>query len=247
MSCPTSKIKAGAKGSFLWIDGIQRASRVGLLKSDGQWFIIEKTVTADGQDILPRIDRLLEEHHLALKDLEAIACTLGPGSFTGLRVVHAITKALAWAQAVPVIALGTMDILKHHYVASTKGERPDGSAESELCCLLPSRKGRMYLAVYVWDSVKNQWSGESRGEKTYEEIAQSHPRAHMIGIDLPPVEVLRAPNARFDPRFLSLETLPTDTLGDMIRNACEARTFVAPHHLQALYFVEQVAKVPPKA
>src|SRR6266496_3173877 len=61
--------------------------------------------------LLSSVDRLLADCGLAPADLEGLAVSVGPGSFTGLRVGIATVKALAMALDLPVAAVPTLDAL----------------------------------------------------------------------------------------------------------------------------------------
>ena len=57
------------------------------------------------------IEELLLETNVALKDIQAIAVSQGPGSYTGLRIGISAVKGLCYALSIPLIALDTLEIL----------------------------------------------------------------------------------------------------------------------------------------
>ncbi len=57
------------------------------------------------------IDSLLKENNVAYQDLSAVALSLGPGSYTGLRIGTSTAKGLAYALNVPIIGVETPKIL----------------------------------------------------------------------------------------------------------------------------------------
>jgi tRNA threonylcarbamoyl adenosine modification protein YeaZ len=61
--------------------------------------------------LLPQISLLLSAHDLTTKDLELIAVSAGPGSFTGARVGLSIAKALKTALKIPAIAVSLPEAL----------------------------------------------------------------------------------------------------------------------------------------
>ena len=57
------------------------------------------------------IDRMLKEKGLRVKDFDAVAVSKGPGSYTGLRVGVSTAKGLCFGAGIPLIAIGTLEVL----------------------------------------------------------------------------------------------------------------------------------------
>jgi tRNA threonylcarbamoyladenosine biosynthesis protein TsaB len=95
------------------------------------------------------VDRLLVDCGWSPKDLEGLAVSIGPGSFTGLRVGIATIKGLALALGLPVAPVPTLDAL-----AATLP-----FAAAPVCPLLDARKGEVYCSLYRWqgDAMERQW------------------------------------------------------------------------------------------
>lgn len=88
--------------------------------------------------LMPAIDRILKDASLTLKDLDGIAVSLGPGSFTGLRIGIATAKGLAQGLNIPIVGIPTLDGLAFnlfHY-------------KDLICPILDARKGEVYCALY---------------------------------------------------------------------------------------------------
>lgn len=65
--------------------------------------------------LIPTINEILEELSSNYSVLDKISCTIGPGSFTGLRIGLSTAKSLALALDIPTIPMGTLDLMARHY------------------------------------------------------------------------------------------------------------------------------------
>lgn len=103
--------------------------------------IIVQTKKTHSERLMPHIEQLLELGQVAKEDITAIAVSIGPGSFTGLRIGLATAKALAYVWNVPVIGVSTLAALAYACPAPN----------SLICPLLDAQKGNVYQAVYRWE------------------------------------------------------------------------------------------------
>jgi len=71
------------------------------------------TPLAEGsaRTLAPAISQLLEASRIRPSELTAVAVTVGPGSFTGLRVGVALAKAIAYGLKIPVIGVDTLEVI----------------------------------------------------------------------------------------------------------------------------------------
>jgi tRNA threonylcarbamoyladenosine biosynthesis protein TsaB len=88
--------------------------------------------------LMAMVDRLLEDCGWEATGLDGLAVSVGPGSFTGLRVGIATVKGLALGLDVPVAAVPTLDALASNLPF----------ADAPVCPMLDARKGEVYLALY---------------------------------------------------------------------------------------------------
>ncbi|MDE6810596.1 MAG: tRNA (adenosine(37)-N6)-threonylcarbamoyltransferase complex dimerization subunit type 1 TsaB [Muribaculaceae bacterium] len=82
----------------------------------------------------------LEDHELKL---EAVAVSLGPGSYTGLRIGLSEAKGLAYALDIPLIGLSTLEIM-----AVGAMFREDADPDALLVPMIDARRMEVYTAVY---------------------------------------------------------------------------------------------------
>jgi len=84
------------------------------------------------------IDEVLKEAKLDKKNLDAVAVSKGPGSYTGLRIGVSAAKGLCFALEIPLISTFTLEVLAQQI-------------ECEDCCIIPlldARRMEVYSAVF---------------------------------------------------------------------------------------------------
>ncbi len=97
--------------------------------------------TIHSEKLLPLIHSLLEDHGIGLSQVDAIAVSAGPGSFTGLRIGFSAAKGLCFSTAKPLVVVPTFQALAH----SANQEAP--SAENILVAL-DAKKGDFYMGLF---------------------------------------------------------------------------------------------------
>ncbi len=90
------------------------------------------------ETLLPWIKLLIEDSGKKLADLQLIVCSLGPGSFTGLRIGLAAAKGLAAGSSCPLIGIPGLDALAFRY----------RSFMGVVIPLSDARRKRVYTALY---------------------------------------------------------------------------------------------------
>lgn len=96
-------------------------------------------------EIFPAISRLLDRFTLSRTQIDQIHLSIGPGSFTGLRIAVTIAKTMALANAVSVVAVNSLDTI----AANLAGEPlTDGEPPERIATILDAKRGQFYAAVY---------------------------------------------------------------------------------------------------
>lgn len=88
---------------------------------------------------IPTIDRLLKESGLKLRNIDGIALSIGPGSFTGLRIGVATCKGINLALGIPVVAVPTLDVIAYNFI---------DEGEKILCPVIDAKKQKLYTCFY---------------------------------------------------------------------------------------------------
>lgn len=98
--------------------------------------------TTHSQILLPLIDELNKFSGLTLNDIDAFACSIGPGSFTGLRIGIATIKGFAISLNKPVISIPTLTGLAYNVP----------TFDGIVCTVLDAKNDNVYSALF---NIKN--------------------------------------------------------------------------------------------
>ena len=95
----------------------------------------------------PFVQQVLAERGLRAADLDAVCVSAGPGSYTGLRVGVSTAKGVCFAAGVPLLSVGTLDVLVAQAAA-------DGLLPADCRYVIPmidARRMEVYTAVFTPD------------------------------------------------------------------------------------------------
>lgn len=91
---------------------------------------------------MPQIERLFLLAGVLPAEVEGLAVSIGPGSFTGLRIGLTTAKTLAYAWGKKIVGVPTLEALAYSCPC----------ADGWVSAMLDAQKGRVYLATYRWQS-----------------------------------------------------------------------------------------------
>lgn len=125
--------------NILGIESSSLVASVALLKDD--ILIAEYTVNfkkTHSQTLLPMLDEIVTMTGISLNDMDAIAVSAGPGSFTGLRIGSATGKGLGLALKKPLISVPTIDAMAYQLYGCA----------SLVCPIMDARREQVYTGIY---------------------------------------------------------------------------------------------------
>lgn len=121
------------------LDSSFRELAVGLAK-DGH--IIDKIEyeawQRQSETMIPEIAKLLKKYDVKNEEIEAVVVSIGPGSYTGVRISLTIAKVMALALSCKLYTVSSLEILK--------------DSRKPSICLINARSNRSYIGVYDQDS-----------------------------------------------------------------------------------------------
>jgi tRNA threonylcarbamoyladenosine biosynthesis protein TsaB len=112
----------------------------GLALYDGQQIVAElnwHSIDAQTTELLPRLEQVMAWAGAQPADLGAIAVSLGPGSFTGLRVAVSLAKGMAMAHGLPLIGVPTLDATVYPHLG-----------DDLVCAVVQAGRGRVLWSIY---------------------------------------------------------------------------------------------------
>jgi tRNA threonylcarbamoyladenosine biosynthesis protein TsaB len=124
---------------ILGIDSSTPGCSVALLNDDA---VVAERIAAPqathSKYLLQMVDQVLKEGNALLDDVDGFAVTIGPGSFTGLRVGVSLLKGFVLATEKPFVGINSLEALAHTI----------GFPEYPICTALDARKSEVYAAVF---------------------------------------------------------------------------------------------------
>lgn len=100
------------------------------------------------EKLLPLIDEIFKSNNTSLKEIDCLACCVGPGSFTGIRIGIATVKAFAKTLNVPVFNVSSLDILAYTNTTS-----------DYVISIMDAKNSRIYYCIYkinkeIYDNIE---------------------------------------------------------------------------------------------
>lgn len=111
------------------------------LSNEGETLVLKEDNNANyshAESLHVFIDDVIKSAKLTLKDIDAIAVSKGPGSYTGLRIGVSAAKGLCYALNVPLISVSTLKALAHQVNGN----------EGIIIPMLDARRLEVYSAIY---------------------------------------------------------------------------------------------------
>jgi tRNA threonylcarbamoyladenosine biosynthesis protein TsaB len=93
------------------------------------------------------IDEVLQQSQKTYQDLDAVAISKGPGSYTGLRIGVSTAKGLCFALDIPLIAIDTLQAMAKGFIERCFSVNPNAL----FCPMIDARRMEVYTAIYTAD------------------------------------------------------------------------------------------------
>lgn len=97
-----------------------------------------------GRDLVPVVSELVDAAGLSPQDINAVAVSAGPGSFTGLRIAATVARMLAWQNSAATVAVPTLQA-----IAAQAAELARRGGNSEIVAVGDALRGGIYAARFA--------------------------------------------------------------------------------------------------
>ncbi|MBQ9791242.1 MAG: tRNA (adenosine(37)-N6)-threonylcarbamoyltransferase complex dimerization subunit type 1 TsaB, partial [Clostridia bacterium] len=96
---------------ILCIDTSKKEALVALVTDEENYIIKMPETMKHSESLINYIEKALTDKNLTIKDMDALSCIVGPGSFTGIRVGMSVIKAMAFALDKNIIASNMFEVV----------------------------------------------------------------------------------------------------------------------------------------
>lgn len=90
--------------------------------------------------LIPMIENVLSELDLSVSDIDAVACTNGPGSFTGIRIGMATAKGLAFPESKPIMAVSSLEAAAYNFPCQPL----------PVCAMTDARNSQVFYGKFIF-------------------------------------------------------------------------------------------------
>jgi tRNA threonylcarbamoyladenosine biosynthesis protein TsaB len=210
---------------------IETSGRIGSIAvAEGPRCLEVRTFRTDvghATDLLPQLAELARGQDWAPEAVDQVYLSIGPGSFTGLRIAATVSRTLAWSTGARVVAVPTLAVIAHNALAVVPAPR-------QLGVVLDAKRGQVYCAAFELRDAR-YWQITEPGVRDPAGFCESlEPPRTLLGEGIPhhsqalsAVEYEPLPEALCRPRVEWVHTLGWDL--------AQRGLFTDPRRLTPLY------------
>lgn len=182
------------------------------------------------------IQEAIKEANLTLKDIDAVAVSMGPGSYTGLRIGVSAAKGFCFGLGVPLIAVSTLESIAYGAKEKTEG--------ALIVPMIDARRMEVYTAIYNSNAELTTKIEAVVVDEDYVKTLSADNHYVMCGNGAPKCqEVLgNLPNVRFEEVSCSAEYLTNIAFQKYNREEFEDVAYFEPFYLKDFIAAQSYVK-----
>ena len=179
------------------------------------------------------IEEIFHDNGIRASDLEAVAVSKGPGSYTGLRIGVSVAKGLAYGASIPLIGVETT-LSMFWGIITSRYYNSESDANSLFCPMLDARRMEVYYAIYDSNgNKKKQITAEIITQETFMNIPDSQKIIFFGDGAVKCKEVINRKNAIFAEDYMISASYMHKPVLQAFKNRCfEDVAYFEPFYLK---------------
>jgi len=179
------------------------------------------------------IGEVLSESGVRINDLEAIAVSKGPGSYTGLRIGVSVAKGLSYRAGIPLIGIETLQVM-YYGMKNADHNINTGSGDIIYCPMIDARRMEVYYCLFDKDGNRlNKITAEIIGENSFSGIAGDKQMVFFGNGAMKCEGIIKRTNSLFYPGFeISAEFMRKPAYDAFTKQQFEDVAYFEPYYLK---------------
>jgi tRNA threonylcarbamoyladenosine biosynthesis protein TsaB len=179
------------------------------------------------------IGEILSESGVKIKDLDAIAVSKGPGSYTGLRIGVSAAKGISYRTGIPLIGIETLLVMFHGMKDEDRSDKHE-SGDVVYCPMLDARRMEVYYCLFDRNGNRlNDITAEIIGENSFSGIPPEKQMIFFGNGALKCEGIMKRENSVFYPDFeISAEFMRKPAYNAFSKQQFEDTAYFEPFYLK---------------
>lgn len=189
------------------------------------------------------INEVLEESNLTMEQIDAVAVSGGPGSYTGLRIGVSVAKGICYASNLPLIAISSLEAMAHFVINNKENLHIPENNNLLLCPMIDARRMEVYTAFYNVNVVQiRKIQADIIDHESYLSYLNDHPVLFFGNGALKCRDAITHPNAV----FVQGITTSAKSMAPLAEKEFKLKKFVDVAYYEPFYLKDFVATIPVK-
>ena len=191
--------------------------------------------------LLPFVDEVLKQGGCTVSDLNGVAVSIGPGSYTGLRIGVSTAKGIAYTAGIPVMAISTLESIAQ---GAKQLWMESNEEDVQFVPMIDARRMEVFTTRFDFDmNLLEEISSKIVDENTFAELL-SEQKVLFCGNGMPKCRELLSvyPNARFVDTPVSAKNMLPAALKKWQNNDFENVAYFEPFYLKEYVAAKPVVK-----
>ena len=187
------------------------------------------------------VEALLQHNNILPNQLDAVAVSSGPGSYTGLRIGVSATKGICYGVNKPLLSLSTLQCMAHGFIKQLSVEQTIAYENAWFCPMIDARRLEVYTAFFdIRGNSQTEISAEIIDETSFIQVLDQRKIIFFGNGSDKCKDILLHSNAFFYPGFL---TSAKDMI-ELSQKEYLKKNFMDVAYFEPYYLKDFVATIP---